>query len=188
MNGEYLKRLRGELWIILPFFIFALYLFLGSFQYKIEAGIVPKLLGFAIVILSGMRLFHIIFPNSRIGRFKEAGLAGEFDSIKEAIKEGRLKGQYEQEVGKNITFIEERKAFIALIGSCITFVLFGYLIGSFFVIIGISYYYGFKRKIPLLVTLASTYFVVYILLYKMLQAPGDFGLVLEPILNLFNLI
>ncbi len=36
------------------------------------------LVGGLAVLLAGMRLFHIIFPKSKIGRFGEAGLAEPF--------------------------------------------------------------------------------------------------------------
>ena len=183
-----LKKLREELWIILPFFIFCLYIFLGSFRYKFEARTVPEFIGIATAILVGMRLFHIIFPKSKVGEFKEAGLAGEFDSIKEGIEEGALKGKYEEEPAKEITFRDERKAFYAAIGCVIVFVLFGYLVGMFFVIVGTSYYYGYKKKIQILISLVSMYLLGYVVLYKVLGAPADFGLVLEPILDALDLI
>ncbi len=96
LSTKELKKLRGELVVILPIFLISLYFFLGSFQYKPEARDVPMLIGLLTAILSGMRLFHIIFPKSKIGEFKEAGLAGEFDSMKEKIEEEVLKGHYEE--------------------------------------------------------------------------------------------
>lgn len=188
LSKKELKKLRGELWIVLPFFIFALYIFLGSFRYKLEARTVPMFIGFLTIILSGMRLFHIIFPKSKIGQFKEAGLAGEFDSIKEEIEEETLKGKYEEAPAKEITFREEKKAFYALIGSFVAFLLFGYLVATFFVIVGTSYYYGYKEKVKILISLVSMYLLCYLVLYKLLGAPADFGVLLEPILNSLKLI
>ncbi len=191
-----LERLRGELWIILPFFAFTLYMFLGSFQYKFEAAVVPMFIGFAILVLSGIRLFHIIFPKSKIGDFKEAGLAGEFDSIKDQIEEEIQKRQMEESGERitkegptsQITFREEKKAFAALLFCFACVLLFGYLVGAFFVIVGTCYYYGFKKKGKLLITLASMYFIIYVCLYKLLGAPADFGLLLQPILESLHLI
>jgi hypothetical protein len=56
------------------------------------------------------------------------------------------------------------------------------------VIVGTSYYYGYKDKAPLLISLVSLYLVVYVVLYKLLDAPADFGLLLEPILRSLNLL
>lgn len=191
-----LEKLRGELWIILPFFAFTLYIFLGSFQYKFEAAIVPMFVGFAMLILAGTRLFHIIFPKSKIGDFKESGLAGEFDSIKDQIEEEiqkrheeePSKGITKEEPAKQITFREEKKAFIALLFCFGSVLLFGYLIGAFFVIVGTCYYYGFKKKKKILITLVSMYFIIYVCLYKLLGAPADFGFLLQPILESLNLL
>lgn len=188
LTAEELKELRGELWIIIPFFLFALYLSAGSFRYKFEASTVPMIIGAGTAILTGMRLFYIFFPQFRIGEFKEAGLAGEFDHMKEEIEAETLKGRLEEPEKKEITFADEKKAFIALIGCFVTFLLLGYLVGTFFVIVGASYYYGYKEKVPILITLVSLYLVVYIVLYKLLDAPADFGLLLEPILNSLNLL
>ena len=191
-----LEKLRGELWIILPFFAFTLYIFLGSFQYKFAAAVVPMFIGFATLVLAGIRLFHIIFPKSKIGDFKEAGIAGEFDSLKDQIEEEIQKRQEEEpanqitkeEPAKQITFREEKKAFIALLFCFGSVLLFGYLVGAFFVIIGTCYYYRFKKKWKLLITLASMYFIIYVCLYKLLGAPADFGLLLQPILESLNLL
>ncbi len=190
-----LEKLRGELWIILPFFAFTLYIFLGSFQYKFAAAVVPMFIGFATLVLAGIRLFHIIFPKSKIGEFKEAGLAGEFESIKDQIEEEVLKRSEEEPVkeiteeepAKQITFREEKKAFIALLICFGSVLLFGYLVGAFFAIVGTCYYYGFKKKGKIFITLASMYFVIYVCLYKLLGAPADFGLLLQPILESLNL-
>lgn len=191
-----LEKLRGELWIILPFFAFTLFIFLGSFQYKFEAAIVPMFIGFAMLILAGTRLFHIIFPKSRIGDFKESGLAGEFDSIKDHIEE-ELQKRHEEEPAKQmtkdeptkqITFRDEKKAFFALLFCFGSVLLFGYLVGGFFVIVGTCYYYGFKKKGKILITLVSMYFIIYVCLYKLLGAPADFGLLLQPILESLNLL
>jgi len=178
-----INYLREELWFILPFFIFSLYLFLASFGYKVEASTVPKYAGLVTAVLTGMRLFYIIFPNLRIGEFKEAGLAGEFDQIQDEIEEETLKGESEKQAGKRVTFQDEKKAFMALIGCFIFFLLFGYLVGTFFVIVGTSYYYGYKNKGAILINLVSMYIVVYIVLFKLMSAPEHFGLILEPVLR-----
>ena len=188
MSLKELKKLREELWVILPFFIFALYIFLGSFRYKLVARTVPMLIGIVTTLLTGMRLFHIIFPKSKIGQFKEAGLAGEFDSIKDEIAEEKLKGKYEEAPAKEITFRDEGKAFLALIGSFVAFLLFGYLVALFFVIVGTSYYYGYKEKVKIFISLVSMYLLCYLVLYKLLGAPEDFGVLLDPILRSLNLI
>jgi hypothetical protein len=188
LSAKELKDLREELWIILPFFIFTIYIFFGSFRYKFEARTVPMLIGFVTMILSGMRLFHIIFPKSKIGLFKEAGLAGEFDSIKDEIAEEALKGKYEEAPAKEITFRDERRAFLALIGCFVAFLLFGYLVAMFFVIVGTSYYYGYKEKVKIFISLVSMYLLCYLVLYKLLGAPADFGVLLEPILKSLDLI
>jgi len=182
-----LKNLRGELVVILPIFFVSLYFFLGSFQYKPGARDVPMVIGLLTVILTGMRLFHIVFPKSKIGVFKEAGLAGEFDSKMEDIKAEVLMG-YVEEAEPEITRWDEWKAFICLIGCFIIFLLLGYIVGSFFAIAGSYYYYGLRKKVPLFITIVSMYVIIYLLLYKLLDAPADFGLLLEPILTSFGLI
>ncbi len=181
------KDLREELFIIVPFFIFSLMLFVGSFQYKFESRTVPMLIGAVAIILSGMRLYHIIYPKSRIGRFGEAGLAGDFDSMKEEIEGEVLKEHYE-EPAKPVTFLEEKKAIIALlVGSLILF-FFGYLVGGVFLIVGTSYYYGYKEKLPLFVSLMTMFIIVYVLLIVVLDSPMYHGLLLEPVLRCFGLI
>lgn len=107
---------------------------MGSFQYKLEARD-ALLIGLLTAILSGMRLLHIIFPKSKIGQLKEAGLAGEFDNRREKIKEEVLKDFREEPVQK-IAFSDEVKAFIGLIGCFAVFLLFGYIVGTFFAIAG----------------------------------------------------
>ena len=188
MSLKELKKLRQELWVVVPFFIFALYIFLGSFRYKLAARTVPMLIGIVTTILTGMRLFHIIFPKSKIGQFKEAGLAGEFDSIKDEIAEEKLKGKYEEAPAKEITFRDEGKAFLALIGCFVAFLLFGYLVALFFVIVGTSYYYGYKEKVKIFISLVSMYLLCYLVLYKLLGAPADFGILLEPVLSSLGII
>ncbi len=183
ISSKELKNLREELWIILPFFIVSLYFFLGSFRYRVETRMVPMLVGAGTAILSGLRLFHIIFPRSKIGQFKEAGLAGEFDALKEGIEEEALKGKIEKEPTKKITSWDEKKAFYAVIGCFLAFFLFGYMVGMFFVIIGTSYYYGYKRLLPIFVSLVFMFLIVYVILYKILEAPMNYGLVLKPILK-----
>ncbi len=72
--------------------------------------------------------------------------------------------------------------------SQLIFLLLGYIVGTFFVVVGTSYYYGFRNKTQIAISLASMYLVVYIVLYKLLEAPADFGLLLDPILQSFNLL
>jgi hypothetical protein len=187
-TGKDLKELRDELWVVVPFFLASLGFFLGSLSFKRGAGEVPMVVGFATLVMAGMRLFHIIRPQSKIGEFNEAGLAGEFDQIKDEIEEETSKGHYEEPKGKVVTWVDEKKAFIGAIGSFLVFLLFGYIIGGFIVIVGASYYYGYKEKIPLAVVLGSLFLIVYVLLYKLLEAPSDFGLLLDPILSYFDLI
>jgi len=188
IGGKELKKLREELWVILPFFIISLYFFAGSFRYKVEASTVPMLIGAATALLSGLRLFHILFPKSRIGQFKESGLAGEFDSIKEEIEEETLKGKYEEAPAKEITFQDEKKAFIALFGCFVSFFLFGYLVGFVFAIAGTSFYYGYKKLWPILISVVSMFLMTYVVLYTLLEAPEDFGVLLTPILKAVGLI
>ena len=188
IGGKELRKLREELWIIVPFFIASLYFFLFSFRYKLEARTVPMLIGAGTALLTGMRLFHIIFPRSKIGQFKEAGLGGEFDTLKEELEEETLKGKYEEPPAKMITFQDEKKAFYALIFSFLVFLLFGYMVGTFFVIVGTSYYYGYKNKVHLLISVVSMYAIVYLVLYLLLEAPMDYGLILEPVLRSLDLV
>lgn len=187
-TGKDLKALRNELWVVIPFFLASLGFFLGSFSFKRGAGGIPMVVGFVTLIMAAMRLYHIIRPQSKIGEFNEAGLAGEFDHIKEEIEEETLKGHYEEPKGKVVTWVDEKKAFIGAIGSFLAFLLFGYLIGSLVVIVGASYYYDYKEKLPIAIVLASLFLIVYVLLYKLLEAPSDFGLLLEPILRSLELI
>jgi len=182
-----LRKLREELWVILPFFIMSFYFFLGSFQYKRGASYVPMIIGAATALLAGLRLYHIIFPHSRIGDFREAGLAGQFDQLKEEIEEEALKGHIE-EVKKEITFADERKAFFALIGCFFIFLFFGYIVGSLLLVLLTCLYYGYREKLPIAITLILIFIIVYVVLYKILEAPADFGLLLEPLLNYFHLI
>lgn len=186
-DGE-LSKLRNELWVVIPFFLMSLFFFLFSFFYKRGAAEVPMIIGAGTAILTGMRLIYIMFPQSRIGEFKEAGLAGEFDQIKEQIEEETLKGHYEAPKGKEITLGDERKAFFGLIGCFLIFLFFGYIVGSFLVIIAGSYYYGYKEKLPLAIVLTSLFIIVYVGLYKLLDAPTDFGILLGPILEWLELI
>ena len=89
-----------------------------------------------------------------------------------------------------VTFGKEAKAFVGLLGCFLIFFLLGYLVGTFFVIVGASYYYGFKKKGIILISLISMYFVVYGILYKLMGAPLDYGVVghwLKPILRSLHL-
>jgi hypothetical protein len=183
LDPKEVKDLREELWIILPFFIISSYFFFGGFQYKVEARTVPLLIGAVTAILSGMRLFHIFFPRSSIGKFRETGLAGEFDHIKEEIEEEVTKDKHEEEPAKEITFRDERKAFYCLIGCFISFLLFGYLVGMFIVIIGSSYYYNYKKWLTILISLASMFSIIYLFLNVLMEAPIDYGVLLSPILR-----
>jgi hypothetical protein len=181
------KELREELYIVIPFFVFSLVMFLGSFNYRFESRIIPLLIGALAVILTGMRLIYIIFPTTKIGKFGEAGLAGEFDELKEKIEEQTLKGHYE-EVVVHVTFQQEKKAFVVLLAGALTFFLFGYMTGGLLVIVGSGYYYGYKEKLPLFVSLVVMFFIVYVLLIKLLDGPMYYGLLLEPVLRSFKLL
>lgn len=183
-----LKKLRDELWVVAPFFLAALVFVLGSFHLKRGAGHVPMVIGLITAILTGMRLFYIISPQSKIGEFKEEGLAGEFDHLRQEIEAEALKGHHEEPKGKEITFADEKKAFFGLIGCFFVYLLLGYIVGSFVVILACSYYYGYKEKFPIILTLVSLFIIIYVVLYKLLEAPSDFGILLEPILNALNLI
>lgn len=187
-TGLKLSELRGELWVIIPFFAASLFFFLGSFQFKRGAAGVPMIIGAITAVLTGMRLYHILFPQSKIGQFKESGLAGEFDHLLEEIEEEVVKEHHEEPKRKEITFAKERKAFVGIIISFFLFLLFGYIVGSFLVIIVCSYYYGYKEKLPIAVVLISLFLIVYVVLYKLMDAPADFGILLEPILNSLNLL
>ena len=188
LTDKELKKLRNELWVVLPFFLAALGFFLGSFGFKKGAADVPKVIGGITAILFGMRLYYIIFPHSKIGEFKEAGLAGEFDHMKDKIEEETSKGREKEAEGKTITFAEEKKAFLGLISCFLIYLLFGYIVGSLIAVIFACYYYGYKDKLPIAVILASLFLIVYVLLYKIMEAPEDFGLLLTPILERFELI
>ena len=186
-TGEDLKELRDELWIVVPFFLIALGFFLGSFSLSWGAGSVPMMVGFATVIMMGMRLFHIIFPQSKIGEFNEEGLAGEFDHIKEEIEEETLKKHYEDPEEQAVTAADERKAFLGAIISFLIFLLFGYIVGSLVLIVVLSYYYGYKEKRFIAIVTASLFLIVYVILYKLMEGPDDFGLLLKPILKSLDL-
>ncbi len=181
------KKLDGEIWLILPFFLVASYMFAGSFQYKIEASTVPMFVGLIGMALTGVRLFHLLFPRFKFGNFKEMGLAGDFDSLKKKIETKTLGKQAEEEKEEH-TFADEKKPIIALIGSFVVFLLFGYLVGSFLVVLGTSFYFGFRKKLPILITLGMLFVVVWIVLYKLLRSPADFGLLLRPLLKALHVI
>jgi len=181
------KELHEELYIVIPFFVFALIMFLGSFNYRIESRIIPLSFGALTLILSGMRLIYIIFPKAKIGKFGETGLAGEFDALQEEIEEQTLKGHYEEEV-LPVTFQQEKKALVVLIVGALTFLLFGYLAGGFLVIVGSGYYYGYREKLPLFVSLVVVFFIVYVLLIKLLDGPMYYGLLVEPMLISLRLL
>jgi hypothetical protein len=190
LTDKELKTLRNELWVVIPFFLAALFFFLGSFGFKKEAADVPMVIGGATLIMVAMRLYHIIFPHSKIGEFREAGLAGEFDQMKDRIEEETLKGRAKEEEGggKEITFAVERKAFVAIIICFLIYLLFGYIAGSFITVIFCCYYYDYKEKLPIAVILASLFVIVYVVLYKVMEAPEDFGMLLTPILEKLELI
>jgi hypothetical protein len=190
LSSKGIRDLRMELFVVLPFFLMCLIFFIGSLQYKKGAGILPMLASATTGILTGMRLFHIIFPKSKIGEFKEAGLAGEFDHIKEKIEEDTLlkKDHYEKPKEREITFQDEKKAFLGAIGCFVAYLLFGYIVGCFLVIIGGCYYYGYKSKLPIAVVLVSMFIIVYVILHKMFEAPADFGILLGPVLKSLHMI
>jgi hypothetical protein len=183
------QKLRNELWVVIPFFLTSLFFFLQSFEYTFRASVLPMLVGLIMAIATGMRLLYIFFPTNRfgLGEFKEGGLAGEFDDVKESIEKEVFKEDLKR-ARREITARDERKAFSALIGCFLGFLLFGYLVGVFIAIVGISYFYGYREKWPLVTSLVSMYFIVYVILYRLLGAPEDFGLLLDPILRSLNLI
>ena len=87
------QKLRNELWVVIPFFLTSIFFFVQSFEYTFRARILPMLVGLILAIATGMRLFYIFFPTNRLklGEFKEGGLAGEFDDVKESIEKEVLK-------------------------------------------------------------------------------------------------
>lgn len=178
---------RGELIVVVPFFLFCLCILLGSLQYRIEASLVPIMSGSVGLILSGMRILYLLFPQWGIGAFKQGGLAQEFDDIKDDIKEERHLKKDEDEAD-TITFAAEKKAFLYLIACFAAFVLLGYLAGIFCAIMGCSYYYHYRDKWPIIISLASLYLIVYVLLNKLLEAPAYYGLLLEPVLRYYRII
>lgn len=192
LSAKSLEKLRNELWIALPLFAFSLFMFLGSFLYRFEASVLPMVIGFGTSVGLGMRLLYVIFPRSKIGKsgkFREESLSAEFDRKRDEVKkEIHFEEHYIEETEKEITNREELKAFISLIICCASFLLFGYLVGIFFALVGTSYYYGYKEKGPLLICLASLYFIIYVILHKVMEAPADYGLVLKPILISLGLI
>ena len=190
LTNQELKKLRDELWVVIPFFLASVYFFLGSFELKKGAADVPMGLGVIGAILFGMRLYHICFPHSRIGEFKDAGLAGEFDHMKDQIEEEAMKGREgeESQVKKNITFAVRMKAFFGIIICFLIYLLFGYIVGSLIALIFGCYYYGYKDKLTIAIILASLFVIVFVLLYRIMEAPEDFGLLLTPILQKFELI
>jgi hypothetical protein len=184
------QKLRNELWVVIPFFLTSLFFFVQSFEYTFRARILPMLVGLIMAIATGMRLFYIFFPTHRfkLGEFKEGGLAGEFDDVKESIEKEVFKKDQKRERASEITARDEGKAFGALIGCFLGFLLFGYLVGVFIAIVGISFFYGYREKSPLVTSLIAMYFIVYVILCRLLGAPEDFGLLLDPILRSLNLI
>ncbi len=184
------QKLRNELWVVIPFFITSLYFFVQSFEYTFRARILPMLVGLIMVIATGMRLFYILFPTHRlkIGEFKAGGLAEEFDGMKESIKKEVRREDSKREAARVITARDEGKAFMALIGCFLGFLLFGYLVGVFLAIVGVSFYYGYREKGPLVASLISMYVIIYVILYKLLGAPEDYGLLLDPILRSLHIL
>lgn len=174
---------HGELVVVVPFFIFSIAILLASTGYQREASLVPVLSGTIALILSGMRLIYILFPRYGIGEFKQGGLAKEFDDIKDGIVEEMHLESHNDEQAEEISFQDEKKAFIYLIGCFVVFLLFGYLVGLLFVIMGCCYYYNYKDWALIIVSLVSMYVIVYLILYKLLGAPSDFGLLLGAILE-----
>ncbi len=187
-TGKDLRELKDELWIVVPFFLIALGFFLGSFSVSREAGVVPMAVGLVTAIILGLRLFHILFPQSRIGEFDQGSLAGEFDHLKDKIEEETLKEHHEEPEGKKITAADEIKAFLGAIIGLLIFICFGYIVGSLMVIVALSYYYGYREKLPIAIVVASLFLIVYVVLYKLLEGPQGFGLLLKPILKWLDLL
>jgi hypothetical protein len=191
LSSKEKKKLRNELWVVIPFLITSLFFFVESFNYKFQARILPMLVGFVMTLVTAMRLFYIFFSGNRlrIGEFKEGGLAEEFDEVKENIEKELVKGNFEKGAPRReITSRDERKAFIPLIACFFAFLLFGYLVGIFIAIVGVSFYYGYRERWPLITSLISMYLIVYVILYRLLGAPEDFGLLLDPVLRSLHLI
>jgi len=184
------QKLRNELWVVIPFFLTSIFFFVQSFEYTFRARILPMLVGLILAIATAMRLLYIFFPTNRLrlGEFKEGGLAGEFDDVKESIEKEVFKEDLKRKPSREITGRDEGKAFMALIGCFLGFLLFGYLVGVFITIVGIGFFYGYREKLPLVTSLIVMYFIVYVILYRLLGAPEDFGLLLDPILRSLNLI
>ncbi len=178
----------GEMLVVVPFFLFSLCIFLGSFQYRIEASLVPLMSGAAGAVLAGLRLFYLLCPKYGIGEFKQGGLAKEFDDIKDEIAEEMHLAHHDEDEAGEVTFQDEKKAFIYLLSCLGAFLLFGYLVGLFFVIVGCSYYYAYREKGKVIISLVSMYLVVYVILNKLLDAPAFYGLLLGPILKAYRFI
>jgi len=68
------------------------------------------------------------------------------------------------------------------------FLLFGYIVGSIVLIVALSYYYGYKEKLPIAIVMASLFLIIFVILYKLMDGPGDFGLLLKPVLKSFDLL
>jgi hypothetical protein len=183
------RALDPEFWIVLLFLLFAGFIFLGCFRYKPDARMVPLLIGCGTTILAGMRFYHILHPKSKIGRFKKDSISFEFDAMQKRIESEVLKGTSEiTPKEKAVTPRKEKKAVIALVICAAAFLLLGYLVGTFFAIVGSSYYVGFRKKRQLFISLVSMYFIIYVILFRIMGAPEDYGLLLEPILKSLNLI
>jgi len=187
-KGKETNKSRGELIVVVPFFVFSLSILLASLGYRQEASLVPMLSGSAGLVLSGMRLVYLFFPQYGIGEFKQGGLAKEFDDIKDDIVEGLKLEIHDDEQVEEVSWEDEKKAFLYLIGCFSIFLLFGYLVGVFFVIVGCCLYYDYKHWTAMVVSLVSMYLIVYLILYKLLGAPADFGLLLGPILRSYRII
>ncbi len=183
-----INKSRGELVVVVPFFLFSIAILLASIGYRKEASLVPVLSGVTGLILSGMRLIYLLFPQYGIGEFKQGGLAKEFDDIRDEIEEELHIKTQEEEPAYDISLRDEMKAFVYLIGSFIIFLLFGYLVGAFFVVIGCCYFYDYREWKPVIISLVSIYLIIYLILFKLLGAPTDFGLLLEPILKSYRII
>ncbi|MEI9477109.1 MAG: tripartite tricarboxylate transporter TctB family protein [Deltaproteobacteria bacterium] len=176
-------KLLGELSVIVPFLSFSLFIFVVSLQYKFGAKIVPLIISGAASILAGLRFIHILFPDSGLGRFEQQSLVSQFDGIQKSIEEDLQKSNSEEEHVKPINFRDEIKACVGLIGSFLAFLFFGYLVGTFIAIAGISTLYGYRKKLVILLILISVYFIVYVLLFRLLDGPMYSGLLLSRLLK-----
>jgi len=183
VSNKKASKLNGELVVVAAYFIFSGIILIACFGYEKEAIAVPVLCGSIGFVLSGMRLIYLLFPQLKLGEFKHGGLAAEFDSLKEGIQKDLHLRIPPEETSKSKSSQEEIKAFIYLTVCFISFLLFGYLVGTFLVILACCLFYNYKQWRVILISLISLYLIIYVLLYKLLEAPAFYGLLLEPLMQ-----